>query len=234
MPDIKNKAVTLSFDDGVTQDIRFIEILNKYNIKSTFNLNSGMLGAEFELEVKGKRVNHANIALEDVRRVYDGHEVAGHTVTHPFLPDLKEEEIITQVENDRIALSEIVGYEVTGFAYPGGGVNFNRRVADVIRDHTGIQYARTTKNTFGFEKQTDLYVFEPTARPTADFDEFFRITEKFLTLESSSPALFYVWGHTYEFDADNSWDRFEEWCRLISSDKSIFFGTNKEVFERLR
>lgn len=223
MADIKNKAVTLSFDDGPAQDIRFIELLNKYNIKATFNLNSEFLGLD---STKVKR--------EDVRTLYDGHEVAGHTLTHPFLPETEKAEIIRQVELDRLNLSELAGYEVTGFAYPGGGVNFNREIADIIKDNTGVKYARTTKDNFGFAPQTDLYVFEPTARPTADFDEFFNITEKFLSLDSSSPALFYVWGHTYEFDADNSWDRFEEWCRLISSDKNIFFGTNKEVFERLR
>ena len=33
----KKKAVTFSFDDGVTQDIRLIEIFNKYGLKGTFN-----------------------------------------------------------------------------------------------------------------------------------------------------------------------------------------------------
>ena len=38
----KLKAVTFSYDDGTTQDIRLIELLNKYGLKSTFNLNSGL------------------------------------------------------------------------------------------------------------------------------------------------------------------------------------------------
>ena len=37
----KLKAVTFSYDDGMTQDIRLIELLNKYNLKCTFNINSG-------------------------------------------------------------------------------------------------------------------------------------------------------------------------------------------------
>ena len=40
----KKKAITFSYDDGVTQDIRLIELLNKYNLKCTFNLNSELLG----------------------------------------------------------------------------------------------------------------------------------------------------------------------------------------------
>ncbi len=34
----KNKAITFSYDDGVMQDIRLIEIFNKYNLKATFNI----------------------------------------------------------------------------------------------------------------------------------------------------------------------------------------------------
>ena len=40
----KKKAVTFSYDDGVTQDIRLIEIFNRYGLRATFNLNSGLLG----------------------------------------------------------------------------------------------------------------------------------------------------------------------------------------------
>ena len=37
----KNKAITFSFDDGVLQDIRAIEILDRYGLKATFNLMGG-------------------------------------------------------------------------------------------------------------------------------------------------------------------------------------------------
>ncbi len=218
-----DKIVTLSFDDGPIQDVRFIEMLNKYNIKATFNLNSEFLG-----------LDGTKVKKEDVRTLYSGHEVAGHTLTHPLLPATEKAEIIRQVEVDRLNLSELAGYEVIGFAYPCGGVNFNREVADIIKNNTGVKYARTIKDNFSFVPQTDLYVFEPTVRPTADYNKFFEITEKFLTLNCAEPSLFYVWGHTFEFDMDNSWGRFEEWCKLISSAEDISFCTNKEAFEKLR
>lgn len=41
-PDGKKKALTLSYDDGVEQDRRLVEILNRYGIKATFNINSGV------------------------------------------------------------------------------------------------------------------------------------------------------------------------------------------------
>ena len=53
----KNKALTFSYDDGVTQDKRLIEIFNKYGLKATFNLNSELLGLDGELIRNDVRIN---------------------------------------------------------------------------------------------------------------------------------------------------------------------------------
>ena len=39
---IKMKIVSLSFDDGTIYDLKFIELLNKYKLNATLNLNSGL------------------------------------------------------------------------------------------------------------------------------------------------------------------------------------------------
>ncbi|MBR5295114.1 MAG: polysaccharide deacetylase, partial [Clostridia bacterium] len=72
----KKKAITFSYDDGVTQDIRLIELLNKYNLKCTFNLNSERLGRKGMLVREGQNIAHYKIHPDDVKKVYDGHEVA--------------------------------------------------------------------------------------------------------------------------------------------------------------
>ena len=41
-PGGKHKALTMSYDDGRTQDRRLIEIFNQNGIKGTFHLNSGL------------------------------------------------------------------------------------------------------------------------------------------------------------------------------------------------
>lgn len=45
-PEGRLKAVTLSYDDGMDQDIRLIEIMKKNGLKGTFNLNSGLYAPE--------------------------------------------------------------------------------------------------------------------------------------------------------------------------------------------
>lgn len=224
----KKKAVTFSYDDGVTQDLRLIEIFDKYGLKATFNLNSELLGKSGELTCDGVRVAHNKVYPCDVAKIYKNHEVAVHTLTHPNLTQLNETEIIRQVENDRLRLSELCGYEVVGMAYPCGGVNNDERVADIIHNNTGVKYSRTITSTHSFEPQSELYRFNPTVYHR-ESKEMLKLCEEFLKLDTDTPALFYIWGHSYEFDIANTWDFFEDFCRLISGHNDIFYGTNKEV-----
>ena len=224
----KTKAVTFSFDDGVTQDIRLIEILNKYGLKSTFNLNSEFLGLNGTLDRNGRTVRHDKINPEKVKEIYAGHEVAVHTLTHPFLPSCSDEEIIRQVEQDRINLSKICGYEVVGMAYPCGGENNNDRVANIIKNNTGVKFARSLKSTYNFSKQDNLFRFEPTVYYVEE--NLDAIVDEFLALENDEPALLYIWGHSYEMDAEYiSWEKFEQVCKKLAFHDNIFYGTNKEV-----
>ncbi len=224
----KKKAVTFSFDDGVTQDIRLIEILNKYGLKATFNLNSEFLGLDGTLDRNGRTVRHDKIAPDKVKEIYAGHEVAAHTLTHPFLPSCSDEEIIRQVETDRQNLSKLCGYEVVSMAYPCGGENNNDRVAEIIKNNTGIKLARTITSTHGFGKQENLFRFNPTVYYVDECLE--EIVEAFLALDDSAPSLLYVWGHSYEMDAEYiTWEKFEKVCQRLAFHNDIFYGTNKEV-----
>lgn len=225
----KLKAVTFSYDDGITQDIRLIELLNKYGLKCTFNLNSELLGHKGILWRENQRIAHYKIHPEDVRYVYDGHEIAVHTLTHPLLPKLDTAEIVRQVEQDRLNLSELAGYEVVGMAYPGGGINNDERVAQIIREQTAVQYSRTTICTGNFAPQQNLHRFNPSAYHL-DFDRLMELGNAFLELQPTTPQIFYIWGHSYEMDyRPDHWIRLEEFFRLISNKNDIFYGTNREI-----
>lgn len=226
----KMKAVTFSYDDGVEQDVRLIEIFNKYGLKCTFNLNSELLGRKNTLIRNGKTINHNKVDPKDVKHVYEGHEVAVHTLTHPLLPAIEDDgEVIRQVEQDRLNLSELCGYEVIGMAYPCGGQNQDDRVADLIRNNTGVKYSRTIISSHSFDLQTDLYKFNPTVYHGGEFSRMLELGKQFVELKTDKPQIFYVWGHSYEFDCADNWDRFEEFCKMMSGHDDIFYGTNKEV-----
>lgn len=226
----KMKALTFSYDDGVTQDIRFIELMNKYGLKATFNLNFELLGMERSLVRDGVEISHNKVSPTDVRSIYEGHEIAAHTLTHSTLTTLTDDrEILRQVEEDRLRLSELCGYEVLGFAYPGGGVNFNERIARLIESGTGVRYARTTLSSHGFAPQEDLFTFNPTVYHHKEFDRLQELWEQFLQADPTTPQVFYVWGHTYEFDIRDDWRRFEEFCQTVAGHPDVFYGTNRQI-----
>ncbi len=225
----KMKAVTFSYDDGITQDRRLIEMFNRYGLKATFNLNSALLGNAGSLVIGGVTVAHVKPRPEEVRAIYEGHEIAAHTLTHPRLPTLSDEEIIHQVEDDRLRLSELAGYEVVGMAYPCGGVNYDTRVAETIRQNTGIRYARTIISSHSFAPNENLYTLHPTVYHHKEFDEMFTLAEQFLQTSATEPQIFYIWGHAYEFDINHTWARMEEFCKLISGHDDVFYGTNRDV-----
>ena len=227
----KKKAVTFSYDDGVTQDIRLIEIFNKYNLKATFTVNSDRLGETQSLVRDGVLINHTKNNPKDVKYIYDGHEVAVHTLTHPNLVNIEnDKEVLRQVEQDRINLSELVGYEVKGMAYPCGGKNCDDRVANIIKNNTIIEYARTIDTTKNFEPFNDLYQYKGTLYHHNDWNLLFDMGMEFLELQTDTPKIFYIWGHSYEFDIyPERWKQFEQFCEMISNHHDIFYGTNKEV-----
>ena len=226
---IKKKAITFSYDDGVVQDIRLIELLNKYGLKCTFNLNSELLSKKGMLIREGKRIAHYKIHTEDVKHIYEGHEVAVHTLTHPNLTQCDDKEIIRQVEEDRKNLEKLVGYPIVGMAYPCGGVNNDDRVAGIIKKNTGVKYSRTITTNNCFDLQENLYRFNPTAYHL-DFEKMMQLGREFVEFKPKEPKVFYIWGHSYEMDyGADYWVKLEEFFKLISNKEDIFYGTNKEV-----
>ena len=146
----KKKAITFSFDDGVMQDVRAVEILNKYGLKATFNLNSGKFGTNCPYEPNGRVVDRRIIEPTMVKSLYEKHEVAVHTVGHFNLTTLPDSCVTWQVEKDRELLEELTGKEIRCMAYPCGGVNNTEHVASIVKDTTKVRFARTIFSAFSF------------------------------------------------------------------------------------
>lgn len=229
----KMKALTFSIDDGCESDKKIIEIFDKYGIKGTFNLNSGLLNTMLELKNSKGEITESfpKIRAYEVKETYKNHEVAVHTCRHPNLTEISDERVINEVEKDRLTLESLCGYPIHGMAYPCGGVNNDERVAELIRDNTPIKYARTITSTYSFELQENLLRYNPTIY-WCEVEKLFELAERFLSMQPHQPQLFYVWGHAFELDRgwNISYKKLEELCKMLSNREDVFYGTNKEVF----
>lgn len=227
------KYITFSFDDGVTQDIRLIKLLDKYNLQATFNLNSSLLGLKGEGRNLVTRWDHIKVLPSQIAEIYKNHEIGVHTLTHPNLTNEEDETVIYQVEQDRLNLETLSSKRVVGMAYPCGGENNNERVAKIIKEKTGVLYARTIQPTYSFELPKNIYRLDPTVH-VREISKMYKLAKEYILLETTEPSMFYIWGHSYELDImENGWEDFEDFCALISAKNDILYGTNTKVLSEL-
>ena len=223
----RKKALTLSYDDGVSQDKRLVSIFNKYALKATFNLNSGIQSENNYWVNQGKTIKRMNI--DEIEEVYRGHEIAIHSLTHPHLEDLPKEMLITEIFEDRKNLEKIFKYPVRGMAYPYG--TYNQKVIDVM-ENCGIEYSRTVMQHEKYNLPENFLEWHPTCHHKNP--KIMEITKNFIESEFRSMSLLYVWGHSYEFDVDENWELMQEFCETVSNNNSIWYATNIEIIDYLK
>ena len=211
--DGKKRALTMSYDDGVVQDRRLVEIFNKYGIRGSFHINGGLLDEK------------DTISIDEVATLYKGHEVSSHSLTHPFLERVSQAEVVHEILEDRRVLENACGYPVRGMSYPMG--TYNDEVVKML-PMLGIKYARTTHATRKLTHPNNFLEWHPTCHHKDE--KLFDLLKSFR--ETSHPMpLFYVWGHSYEFDHHENWDLIERFCAEASGDPDTWYATNIEIYD---
>ncbi len=219
------RALTFSYDDGVEQDERLIRLLNEHGMKGTFNLNSGLFSSEGSVFAPG--TVHRRMTLAHAREVYmaSGHEVAVHCFTHASLPELSQPQMVQEIMMDRETLEGIFGGIVRGMAYPFGA--FDDSVVEVLR-MCGILYARTVISSHGFALPRDWLRMAATCHH--DDPMLMELADRFLSSKTCFESkLFYLWGHAYEFEANDNWQVIESFLDKLAGRKDIWYATNIEI-----
>lgn len=221
-PDRKHKAFVISFDDGMVQDRKLVEIFNRYGIKGTFHLSSGLLGQTASwLEIE----DNYYVTAEEITDLYAEHEISSHTINHPHLETLSEEDIRHEVLGDKLELERITGGVVTSHAYPFGTTS--DLVIEVVSDIIGITNARTIDETGNFLIPENLYRWHPTCH----ISNAMIYGANFLALENDEMALFQVWGHSWEMEYQTvyGWDFIDDFCNMIGNRSDIWYASAGEV-----
>ena len=212
-PGGKKRVVTFSYDDGHENDVRLIELFNKYGVKSTFHLNG---------------IKYVDISEEraaELRRIYAGHEVACHTLRHGWPARMPAQSVTVETLEDRRILEKIFGYPVIGMSYPSG--SYDDEAVNAMRA-CGIVYSRTVVSTRGFGTPSDFMRWHASCHHIGALD----ICDAFLdNLDSPwhSP-LFYIWGHSHELRNDADWEMMENILKKLANNDKIWYATNIDIY----
>ncbi len=231
-PDGKLKAVTFSYDDGSRNDLRLAEIFDSYGVKGTFNVVGGYIG------------NSDRLSAEEMKENFlaKGHEIACHGFEHTAPGMLRPFEGIGEYLNDRLALEAALGKIVRGLAYPNSGITYLGNGADYenIRGYIkdlGFMYARSLAGDNNrFRLPSDWYNWVPTMHH--DNENSLSWAQEFADLPVSggyfpryTPRLFYVWGHSFEFENKGNWEHIEDILKIVANREDIWYATNIEIRE---
>lgn len=213
LPEGRHKVLTMSFDDGQYFDKKLVEIFNRYGIKGTFHLNSGLM-------------DERKVQLNEIKEVYNGHEVSCHTKYHPTIERCPLPQVVQQIIEDRRLLEKEVGYPVRGMSYPNG--SYSKEIIDLL-PACGIEYSRVVGNTDDFAFPDNFLEWKSTCHYRHNLMEN---GKRFAELHKTQYLyMMYVWGHSYEFDTFNNWDLMEEFCEYIGGRDDIWYATNIEIVD---
>lgn len=214
-PDFKEKALTFSYDDGQVFDRRLVALFNQYGLKATFHLNSGILGRD------------GFVAKEELPTLYEGHEVACHGVFHEYPTHLAKEHLVQEFYQDRLNLEAYTGRIVRGCSYAFG--EYDDHVTAVLKS-LGIVYSRTVESTGGFRVPQDFLRWTPSCHHNDAFDG--KLVELFLNKpDYRRLPLFYIWGHSFEFEREGTWDKMEQLCDTLSGQEDVWYTTNIDFYD---
>lgn len=225
---MKNKYLTFSFDDCEIYDRKLCELFRKYKMKATFFLISDQLGFRCDFHRYGENTVVERVSAKEVLTTYAGMEVATHTRNHKCPVNDLEDAVWDSAEY----LSSLCGYKVRGMAYPGG-VYTSEHIQELKR--MGMCYARTTQSTHCFEVPKEWLAWNPTCR--YDDDRIGELVNDFLAYSSDKPAVFHIYGHSYELTRKEDRYNFEGFERLLqklSGRDDIVYATNLEVWEAFK
>lgn len=217
-PDGKAKVLTMSYDDGKLPDERLVGIFNRHGIKGTFNLNYGMMD-------RPERIDR-----DKVKALYEGHEIATHTMSHPTIARCPLSRVAAELLDDRIGLESIVGYPVRGHAYPNG--SYNEEIEQLF-NNLGIAYARTACFESGsMELPENPLAWNGTCHHNYNLMKYAREFAEFQ--KPQYLKCLYVWGHSNDFERDGNWELIEEFCAYMGGREDVWYATNIEIIDYMQ
>lgn len=216
-------------------------MLKQYGLKATFYISP-----------RNREFTEGDLLTQqEIREISSAFEIGSHTVTHPRLPTIPQSQAREEIANSKTILEDITGQEVSSFCYPGGA--YTSVHTQLVKD-AGYRYARTVvRYAFivdePYEAPTSLHTYDHWSDLYHHWSDLWKIA-RFAKFRSVSPrqyykwdslgramfdrvagtgGVFHIWGHSWEIDQHNDWERLEGMFRYISARPGVKYVTNGEL-----
>jgi peptidoglycan/xylan/chitin deacetylase (PgdA/CDA1 family) len=174
---LEDNTLAVTFDDGYADNaLTALPILKKLGVPATIFVTAGNVEnqTEFYWDAETPKEDRGRpMTQEELIRLFQEPliEIGAHTVTHPHLAQENPEKQRLELSESRKKLEKILGKEITGFAYPFGGINnFTEETVQIARE-SGYAYA--CANIQGrVSKMSDPYALPRCIVRNWDMEEF--------------------------------------------------------------
>lgn len=233
---MKTAVLTTSWDDGHRCDVRLARMLKEHGLKATFYVTP-------ENQEFGKE---DLLSRPEIRALSQDFEIGAHSMTHRRLPTISAAEAAREITESKAVLEQVTGQEIKVFCYPGGA--YTKLHVQMVKD-AGYRYARTVaRHTFTmtdpYQAGTSVHAYNHGLGfdlwRTARFAKFQPVKVlRCLEWDALAKAMFdqviktggiyHIWGHSWEIDQHDDWERLESVFRYISANPEVSYVTNGEL-----
>lgn len=233
-------VVTTSWDDGNKLDLKLADLLKKYALPGTFYI------APQNREFK----RHELLTSDEILQVSNDFEIGGHTLTHPSLTEIPLPEAAREIASGKQYLEALINQPITSFCYPKG--KYNQDIQSIVRQ-TGFQLARTIER-YVFTLSSDLYAVGTSLHAFQHYSDLIKTAQFFnwqwpqiirnfrwddLAMSMfdqllGQPAVFHLWGHSWEIDEYNNWAKLERVFQHIHRHPDVLYLNNAQAINHFQ
>lgn len=200
-------TISLSFDDGSIYDIKLLDLLAKHSLTATFYI-------PYDWESYNHHRGYEPLTRDVLEQVADLHEIGSHTISHPLLTRISYGGAEYEITHSKKLLQDLIGKEVTKFAYPRGYAS--DPLLDIVRrtyEHgRSTLVGNTTKPLDPAWEHTSVHL--ACQRQEYGNEDWFKYALRHLEL-GQKQGYFHAWGHSAEIEKNNSWGAVDNFLARI-------------------
>ncbi len=228
-PQGKKKSLIFSYDDDYRSNVKLADMFRRYGVKATFNFNGVGIAEDGTQDGAAKPI----ISKSEVKAISEDFEVACHGYRHPAYGYLNCAQVADDLICDRRALEEIVGKPIRGFALPSGV--FSEETKAILKS-CGVVYSRTINDSRNFDMPADFLEWNTTIKHD-QFDELYALGEAYCKGSwrlNTYLSCFLIYGHSYELDPPEKWEKLEEFVRRMAGHDDIWYTTCIDLYDYMQ